>query len=443
MAVEPLAESLIDPRSAPLTLEERRLLAQVEEAHGNGLELKRWWEESTAQWPGLLDEERFESMLSKRLFRQHFRLMQKSSSKSNISYGLMDEVQLAGRQHPVTGVVQQMFFDKPRGEAVEEAARKRFLEIWRDNLREFVLGHFLRLSTSYRPVRHVEEERRSPAPYLRPLSWCPEPKGTELGLGFSQRYYKRQDNGQVGKFRQPDQEQIDLRRFGREYAWIVVHVRVVGYQRELKLAGEGSPTLGLPAEVGGLGIITPELLTRYDGPGIVGQPPDEDGILGRYGCGYTWFVDIQEKRPLPDYQSGNAAFKSFDFWVEGDGTIVVRVASVWCRPDHVLDLPLNPMALGLGLADRLSQGLFSPVLKPMQQLASRLPFSSFDPFLTYVAVANAVTGNVAAENLCISRDELDRQRQREHFERNRNAVDNARGIWREVGDWTQEDQLPR
>ena len=138
-----LAESQIDEESAPLDLQDRRRLARVESSLAWGLALKEWWEQTTGELAGELDEDKLRKILQDKLHARAFRLLcQNYIWPEGISYGFFDRALIGGHKVPIIGRVQQMIIDRPkikvrRNADERDGVRKNFRE-WHDNLHRLV-----------------------------------------------------------------------------------------------------------------------------------------------------------------------------------------------------------------------------------------------------------------------------------------------------------------
>src|SRR5258705_9589976 len=97
------------------------LLASVNGALDDGVELMRWWEEREAH----------------RDYAERFDL-RRSFNPAGESFGFFDVAELGNKRVAVQGVVQEMKFDTPKLGPPERM---------RDQLRQFVLGYFMRVSS--------------------------------------------------------------------------------------------------------------------------------------------------------------------------------------------------------------------------------------------------------------------------------------------------------
>ena len=175
-----------------LTADDLAAIERVEGFLRDGLALKRWWTRADAT----------------NSYAQRFPLDREFNRPAG-AYGFFDEVQLDTGPLPVMGNVQEMFYDQPKSPVVSQRATAEWT---RDQIREFVLHYFMRISAFREPEAYLPERRIATAQVLRSLSWCPQEDIQRRGFGFRQLYYKLKDSGQVGKF--PTREHpaiIDLR----------------------------------------------------------------------------------------------------------------------------------------------------------------------------------------------------------------------------------------
>lgn len=440
----------LDEDSAPLTALDHRRLQHVDQALKSGLALKQWWRQSAGPVRGQLDQKSLAEILQAGPDRKSFRLLDFSDRwPENLCSGFFDRAPLDGGERRVTGGVLQLFYDHPKLHAAQdvlklglgidnaslEKAREKALEVWTDSVRAFAIHHLIRLCSFQLARPHVDKKRRPVARSLRPLAWCPEDDTRQQGLGYSQLYYKRRDNGRVGKFRQAVRERIDLRDIEprQKYSWIVISLRLYDYALELKPYGNEAPQLTIPLSRENLGIISPELL-------VDGGPVGKENYRTRSGFGYVMLDD-----PDDGAEAGprGVGFQLFRFVVQENGRIVARSVFVRDRPRGVVELPVKPFTWGLELTDLMSLGLFSPLLSPLKRVARRLPFNrGIDPFLAYSRLANLATGGLAAEELCVSKDELIKSVMADYAMSYLTMLQGTRSTWRVVPDWTKDEDLP-
>src|SRR5262249_34000057 len=145
-----------------------------------GLALKRWWDEVERNGGP----------------KDTFRL-DRSFNRATRSYGFYGEAPVGGAMMPVMGNVQEMFYDQTRAPAslgIESA------EWMAAQIREYVLRYFMRTSSFRQPEAYVDVSEPLPPPALSRLSWCPAPRASQIGFGFTQLFYKLVGSSAVQAF---------------------------------------------------------------------------------------------------------------------------------------------------------------------------------------------------------------------------------------------------
>lgn len=410
-----MAEPLPLDRSGSASLNERdrALIGSVPESLAQGVALKEWWERTGAAGRSA----------------GRFPLV-RTFNEADASFGFFDRAPLPGGNIlPVMGLFQEMFYDRPK------SAEALFV---RDQLREFVLRYFLRV-TDFRPPQAYVPSDPAPAPCAPPgFDWCPEREDARSGFGYSQLYYKLAGSGRIGKF--PERERaaiVDLREIGPTYEWIVLKVRIFDFSLDFKPLGSSSPYLALPLREESLLVVSPEFVRSENGP--------EPGLLGCYGLGYALLRDPQARGVLA-FGPGrfDAGFQLIDFKVLGDGESRVCLTFVVNRPERILDLPIDPVGWGFQLANVMSLGLASRVFAPFTEALERRPVldTGIDPVFAWIGMANALTGGRAARDLCISREQLEKFMLVRHFLEHYTMISGSLVTWRRVGDWLDPESLP-
>ncbi len=404
-------------QSPPLEAEQERLLLdRVEGALAAGLELKRWWERiDTGQYARSFD-------------------LARTFNRPDRSFGFFDQVLVGGRQLPVMGNFQEMFYDQPKVQPLD----KRLAAAWmRDQIREFVLHYFMRVSDFRQPEAYVVSARTTPSPWLQPLSWCSQEDISLKGFGFQQLYYKRKDTGAVGQF--ADHEKfaiIDLREIGPRYEWIVVKVCIFDFNIPFKPFGPGGPQLLVPLQEDSYLVLSSDFILNEDEPAA--------GVLGRYGLGYAFIKNPVEG--LLAYGPGEfeAAIELIHFRVGNKGRVDVSMTFVANRPERIVNLPLNPVNWAFRFADLMSLGTASRFLTPFRDAIGRWSpgEANVDPVYGFISLANLMTSGLAAQDLCISRDQLDRDFLVRHFMQHYQAIAGSLATWRLVCDWLDTAELP-
>jgi hypothetical protein len=396
------------------TREEHEILARAERYLEDALALKRWWTDADARGAY---QKRFE--------------LERTFNRAASSYGFFGEALIAGGTMPVMGNVQDMFYDQPKTPPQMAGDSARWMK---EQLREFALRYFMRVSSFRKPEPFVPEPRPEGDFLLRNLSWCTEPRTVREGFGFTQLFYKTVNN-EIGKFEDPFAI-VDMRDIGRRYEWIVLKVKIFDFSFKIRPFRDSESGLVFGLDEESYLVVNREF--------IVDQEKPRPGMLGRYAIGYGF---IKSPNPgLLAYGPGefDAAFEQIEFNVNEDGRVGVHMVFVVNRPARIANVSLNPLEWSLRLADLMTLGAASPVLDPLRAAINRVPFSlgSFDPVLTYISALNTITGGVAAENYCISKEQLDKTFLLQHFLQHYETAVGSLLTWRRVRDWLDEDSVP-
>jgi hypothetical protein len=407
----------IDPASPyGLTEQDLGVIQDVDRALEDGLKLKRWWEK--------IDETNS--------YKGQFQLV-RTHNKADRGVGFMDVAPLNGQAFPVMGVIQEMPFDRPK-QAPPEAVR--------DEFRQFVLHYFLRVASFQLPDFYVEEgaiKRRDVRRLLEPFSLCPDRTDAKGGFGYSQLYYKLKGSGYVGKFLSKDEFRIiDLRQIGDKYDWIVLKTHVFDFNIAFSPFGPDVFTVNIPLNEETYLAISKDFVKNRDNPS-----PD---LLGQYGVGYALLKPAPHKSIFaygPGYFS--AGFQLIDFDVTKEGQTYSRMVFVANRPQQVLSIDLDAVKLGFGLADLMSLGLASRVLRPVRNILERFSprINGVDPVGAYMWVANLLTANLASEQMCTSLETLEvNPMLLTHYMEHYRLIAGGLMTWRHVQDWLNRDDIP-
>jgi hypothetical protein len=409
------AERQGGPGGPDLSSEDWQIIDTVGQFLTDALHLKRWWQQADAA----------------QSYAETFAL-ERTFNRPDRSYGFFDAVPLSRGLVPVMGSVQEMFYDQPRAPA---SLNRPSAEWIRDQIREFVLRYFMRVSSFRRPEAAIDPGRPLP-PAAGRFSWCPDRSIHQQGFGFSQLYYKRRD-GAIGRFPADEESAIvDMRELRTRFEWIVAKVRIFDFDFRFRPFGERGPEVVFALDEESYLVLSADLITLDESP--------PNGELGRYGVGYA-FIRTPGSGVIA-YGPGQfqAAFELIRFNVDGSGRVTVSMVFVVNRPDRVANLELRPLEWGFGLADTFTFGASSTVLWPFQRLAASLPFrcGPFDPIYLYISLANALTRGAAARELCVSRDQLDKRFLMKHFMEHYATVVGSNLTWRQIPDWLDEKALP-
>lgn len=369
---------------------------------------------------GLTLKRRVDEAAPAQSFQRVFPLV-RQFNPANSAYGFFDSVTIDGKPFPVIGNFQNMFFDRARAGERNE----------RDQLREFVLRYFMRVSDFRLPEPWAETGRSGNSMWPKALSWCPEPKANREGFGFTQLMAKRRGSGAIERFPESAAHAvIDLREIGNRYDWLVTNVRIFDFSFRAAPV-EGGPEIVLPLQEGSYLITSPEFIT-------------DDPENGRFGLGYA-FIQSPPDGPIA-WGPGQfrAAYEQIDFQLLPSGMIEVKMYFAADQPEKLASLELDPVAFATGALGLLTGGLVKPLLAPLESAYRSLsiPWPSVDPIYGFVDLANLVTFGLAAEHACISREQLYFRFLVQHFQQHFQTLSGALTTWRRVADWTDEGSLP-
>ncbi len=271
------------------------------------------------------------------------------------------------------------------------------------------------------------------------LSWCPHYEANKRGFGYSQVYYKLRASGQIGKFPIEDEFAIvDLRDLGTKYEWIVTKVRIYDFNFTIRPRGQESVQVVIPLREESYLAMSPDFIVNEDNP--------SPQVLGRYGFGYAFIKDPRPTGPLA-YGPGrfNVSFQLINFRVLRSGAIETDLIFAANQPEQVLNVPIAPLDWSIGLANVMSLGITSRWFAPLRSILDRLPVrvDGFDPVTTSVALVNLLTGGLAAQELCISREQLAKDFLVQHFMQHYQMVTSSLLTWRQYPSWLDADALPQ
>lgn len=403
----------------PLDATEQALLESVPQALESGLELLRWWRQTDEA--GTYAETYPETYVVNR--------------PDDRSFGFFDTAPLSRGPIAVNGNVQEMFYDGPKvphAKPLEMGAAQ-----WMNQqVREFILGYFMRIS-DFRQPQQVPEASQPPPPGLGFLSQCPGGDAQRIGFGFSQLYFQRR-NGELGRFRPVETNAIiDLRHLRDDFQWIVLRNPIFDFGFKLAPFGDAAPQMVLPISEFNYLVMSPHF--------VVDESHPEPGILGRYGFGYA-FVNRPEPSPLA-YGPGELepAFELLVWDVHESGDVTVRATFVARQPTAMLNLSIDPAVWGLQAASVLfGSPSVQAVLQPFRRFYNSLPWSKlrFDPVFPAVDLLNVMTLNQASERFCISRTQIMKYFLFLHFLQHYQTLLGSLQTWRQIPDWLDTQNLP-
>ena len=304
-----------------LSKEDHEVISGVERALEGGIELKEWWE-------GIDRAEREGS----ESYRNKFKEAWVYNRPEDHSYGFFETADLKQGRTEIIGNVQEQLFHRPKAGSAE------FVQ---SQVREFVLRYFMRIS-EYRTPQPEPEGTQWPAP-LNYLNQYPKADDYQLqGFGYSQRYYKRRDSSEVGKFAESERLAIlDLRDLRDHYDWVLVRNPIVDFAMSLRALGFKGPDLSLPIPTAANWLaLSPDTITIDENPGR--------GLLARYGIGYAFMKDPGAPGMFafgPGQLEPTAQTLTWE--VHENGDVIVRMCFVSNAPDAILNVSINPLDWGL------------------------------------------------------------------------------------------------
>lgn len=393
------------------TEEDRAVLERIEDVLANSIALKSWWEQTHAL----------------QCYAEPFEVV-REFNQSDDSFGFFDSVQTPQGVLPVMGTVDESLYDNVKQSSLEGV---------RDEFREFVLRYFMRVSDYKEPQAYTEERGKPRTRYMAGLSWCPQAFDSDRGFGFSQHYYKLRETGEIGKFRHYEAASIiDLREIGTKYEWIVLKVRIFNFNLNLRLIGSDEAQLVIPLVEESYLVVSRDFVFDDDAPA-----PD---VVGRYGFGYA-FIRNPDTGFLA-YGPGefNAAIEMVRFSLHTDGTIRAQLVFVVNRPEKILNVTIDPVDWSFRIADFFSFGMTKTIFGPMRNVFRQMPLrvSGFDPMSMYVTVTNGLTGGAAGQELCITREQLEKTFLVQHYMQHYQMLVGSLLTWRRVPNWLDEASLP-
>jgi len=420
MATVEITAAQIDHASSdPLSRHDYAILNEVEGSLARGLQLKAWWDQTKAGGPGA---KRFPTALT--------------FNHPDFSFAFFGHAPVDGQTLPVLGDFQDLYFDRPKSPSVLTRAAADWL---RRQIQEFALRYFARISSSDLPKAFEPGAPSPPAP-LNPFGLCPGKNIEKEGFGQTQLYYKLRESGLIGKFPESQRSAIvDMREIGTKYEWIVGDARMFGFNVSIVPFGSHLPYFEVPLQEGQLGVISRELITNNDDP--------QAGVLGEYGYGLATIKNTSY-HTLVGYGPGyfDEGFMTFTWRVLAEGSIRVRLVFVANQPEHIVNPALDPINWVLKVADTASFGLSSRLLTPVQNAFNQLPLAVksalIDPVFGALALTNLLTFDQAAQQLCLSRRDVQKLFLFYHFTAIYTLITNSVLTWRQIPNWLNPDDLP-
>ncbi len=390
---------------------------QIETALAQARDLDAWWEDVEA---GKATVERFEIF--------------PASPGMEPTWGFFGEAPVQGGTVSVMGDVGDYFFDRPR---VPGTARKRAAQWMLEQVEEFALRYWLRTEAWVRPEPYPELGHSSPPRYLKNLSWCQLPELELAGMGNEQRDYKLSGDGRVGTFPKGDRAAIiDLRDLESTYEWVTVARRLFDF--DVKVGGVGSAAPSLVVPLGS----TQHLVLNADL--TVNRRDPESGTLGVFGVGFGLVKDPARSLFAVGPDRIQPGLELQYLRVLESGEVRARSVTIMQRPQKILNLSMDPIDWGFRAAEFLTLGASTRFTTPVEKALDGLPARGmgFDPVFGSIRLLNVLTGNRAANELCISKERIERDILIKHSMAIRQALLGSRQTWLQVPDWLDRAAIP-
>ena len=398
-----------------LTEDERGIIQSAAGFLADGLSLKKWFEaaEATDGFSG-----RFDSL--------------HTFNRPDASYAFFGEAPLERGNMPVMGLVDEVFYDCVKASDGERAAA---VSKMKEQVREFALRYFLRVSDYRQPERFPDPTADQVPPYLRALSWRAEQEIHRSGMEFTQCFYKSKSTGKIGKFPKEVESAVsDVRQVGRKYDWIILRLKIFDFTVTMKPAGDDGPQFMVPLKEESYLILSREFITDRANP--------EPGVAGEYGFGYA-FVQNPHRGPFA-YGPGEfeAAFQTINFRVLNTGEVRVRMPFVSNRPSKITHFSIDPVGWGLSLAGYLPFGVGASIAEPMKkawnQVSSALG-DSVDPVVAGINLAKWVSMGQSEKQLDITLDQLNRGFLVRHSIQHYTTLAGSLRTWRQIPNWLSKE----
>jgi len=408
--IESLCTPATDPLSAQLTDDDWAILDNVDSAITAGRDLKDWWA----------------SNQSTRVKLNNFPVA-RQIHRPDQNYGFLLNANLRSGMLPVAGVVQDQLFDFPKA----PPGMTTDPEWTRGQLREFVLRHFMRLTSAQPPVKPRE---RPGIPSPDSPGGLGRRRSQQYGWGYEQVYYKLERTGEIGKF--PENSRYDLVNLdeaGSKYQWVVFKVNIYHFEFPVDLAGKANgPKLVISMQQPVHAVMTPDFLLDEEKPG--------PGILGQYGYGYSVVPD-------PTYKTLFAAgpsqitntIETLHFRVLDTGEVRAHMDFITPQPPRIVNF--KPVEWSFQLADQISFGAASRLLAPLKRVLEGIE-PELDPIYAGVRMADFLTLGLAGDEFSVTKEQLFKTLMTLHFTDVYNMFNLAASHFRMVADWTDTANLP-
>jgi hypothetical protein len=332
------------------------------------------------------------------------------------------------------GDVVDDFFDQPRVPPAKQQQAARWMC---EQVEEFALHYWLRVETSALPEPYPELGHGTAAPWLNWLSLCFPTDQEFSGSWNVQRLFKLRSNGQVGEFPLLERPAIiDLRELATTYEWITLDTTEFDFNITIGGARDESPSFVLPLTTTVHSVTSADLTVNRRDPG--------PGTLGAFGAGFGL---IRAANPgvlavAPDMIQPGLRLQFLR--VLATGEVRFRGIMIMPIPESVVNFSVLAPELWFGAADFMTLGATRRFTRPLKQALERLPLTDvgFDPVLGPVRWLNLLTGNRAAEELCISREQVEKEILAKDAQVTQLGALGSRQTWLRVPDWLDREAIP-
>jgi hypothetical protein len=390
----------VDPLSAPLTSADWAILGQVEPAILEGEELKLWWAQNRDTRVAL---NRFPVAIQ--------------IHRPDTNYAFLLNANLRTGMLPVAGVIQDQLYDYPKAPKPMTQDPQ-----WvRSQVKAFVLNYFMRLTSAVAPPSTVHGATGSSLTAQR------------YGWGYEQWYYKLRGSGLIGKFHDSRRyDIIALPEVGSRYDWVVFLVNIYHFDFVVNLAGTSGPKLVISMPQPVYTVMTPDYVINRENP--------EPGVLGEYGYGYSVVPNPNEKTIFAAGPSQiTNTIETLHFRVLETGEVRAQMQFITPQPPKIINF--NPVEWSFDLADRFTFGLASKLLGPLEsELEGFAP--NFDPIYAGIRLIDLMTLGVAADEYCISKNQMFKMLMALHFNDAFNMFNLSASHFMMVPDWTNPAKIP-
>src|SRR5260370_38303867 len=212
-----------------------------------------------------------------------------------------------------------------------------------------------------------------------------------------------------------------------------------GFNVSVVPLGQSLPYGEIPFRESQLGVISRDFISDKDNP--------EPVVLGEFGFGLATIKNPHYKS-FVGYGPGyfDAGYMTFTWRVLEEGSVRVRLVFVANQPERIVSPVLDPATWILKLADIASFGLSSRLLAPLENAVNQLPLpiksAVVDPVFRSIALTNLATFDMAAKQLCISRDDVEKLFLFYHFTAIYALIVNSVLTWRQIPNWLDSQALP-